>query len=166
MIFGGRGYSTYLNRRDYFMMARQYKRAGDVLAKHCVEQHDDRIVPPLLMCYRHSLELYLKSCIRGARRSSAKNNKHNLDSLWEEVKKLLVDAGEDSCLELVHTAIAELDKVDPKGTAFRYPDEADGEPFGEHAYARIGTLPVVMREMERQLVAVADFLSGGDNSWS
>ena len=136
------------------------------MAKHCVEHHDDRIVPPLLNCYRHSLELYLKSSIRGARQSSDKNSEHNLHSLWKEVKRLLVDAGEDSCLELVQAAISELDTVDPKGTAFRYPDEAKGDPLGEHAYARIGTLPVLMKEMGRQLAAVADFLSGGDNRWS
>ncbi|MCY4558662.1 MAG: hypothetical protein OXF79_20260 [Chloroflexi bacterium] len=165
LVFGGR-YSTYLNRRDYFAMAMQYRRAGYILAKHCVAHHDDRIVPPLLMCYRHSLELYLKSCLRGAKRSLEKNHEHSLDRLWKEMQKLLADANEDDPVALVDTAIAELDKVDPKGTSFRYPDEAAGEPLGEHAYARVGTLPILLERVEFDLGTVADFLSGGDNRWS
>ncbi len=99
LIFG-RGYSTYLNHRDYFMLAMQYRRAGDVLAKQCVEHYDDQVVPPLLMCYRHSLELYLKSCIRGAKRSLEKNSEHNLDLLWQEVQEFLVDAGDEDLASL------------------------------------------------------------------
>ena len=165
LIFG-RGYSTYLNRRNYFMLAMQYRRAGDALAKQCVEHHDDFIVPPLLMCYRHSLELYLKSCIRGAKRYLEKNKEHSLDLLWKEVQELLIYAGEENSVGLVNAAIHELDKVDPKGTSFRYPDDAAGEPFGEHAYAQIGTLPILMEQVELELGGVADFLSGGDNRWS
>ena len=165
LIFGGR-YSTYLNHRDYFAMAMQYRRAGDVLVKHCVENYDDRVVPPLLMCYRHSLELYLKSCIRGAKRSWKKNHEHSLDRLWKEVQKLLVDAGEDDYVAFVNEAVSELDQVDPRGTAFRYPDEAAGEPFGQHAHARIWTLPILVEKVEFKLGGVADFLSGGDNRWS
>ena len=105
-----------------------YKRAGDTLIQGLIENgRDDALIYPIAFCYRHYIELKLKDLIDLMDRwdevdKSYKNN-HNLDELWSIILPR-VDEGDyrdqQEAFQAVGQCIAELHKVDARGTGFRY----------------------------------------------
>ncbi len=76
---------------------------------------------PILFCYRHGLEVSLKSLVPGAPRQ------HGLADLWAALQPRLVGHYPAGQLAWLGDRIAEFEQLDPRSTAFRY---ADAVPAG------------------------------------
>lgn len=76
---------------------------------------------PILFCYRHGLEVSLKSLLPGA------PQKHGLAGLWAALQPRLAEKYRADQLVWLGDRIAEFERVDPRSTAFRY---ADAVPAG------------------------------------
>ncbi|WP_160121325.1 hypothetical protein [Rhodovarius lipocyclicus] len=76
---------------------------------------------PILFCYRHGLEISLKSLVPGA------PQKHGLGELWAALLPRLAGQYPAGQLAWLSDRIAEFEHVDPRSTAFRY---ADAVPAG------------------------------------
>ena len=76
---------------------------------------------PILFCYRHGLEVSLKSLVPGASRQ------HGLAGLWAALQPRLAGQYPAGQLARLGDCIAEFEQVDPRSTAFRY---ADAVPAG------------------------------------
>lgn len=71
---------------------------------------------PILFCYRHALEVYLKALIPGAKKQ------HGLDNLWNELYPSLDGHFRADHLAWLRDRIMEFHEIDPRATAFRYHD--------------------------------------------
>lgn len=71
---------------------------------------------PILFCYRHGLEVGLKSLMPGAPRQ------HGLADLWAVLLPRLAGQYPVGQLAWLSDRIAEFEHVDPRSTAFRYAD--------------------------------------------
>lgn len=76
---------------------------------------------PILFCYRHGLEVSLKSLVPGSPRQ------HGLGELWAALLPRLAGQYPAGQLAWLSDRIAEFEQVDPRSTAFRY---ADAVPAG------------------------------------
>jgi len=76
---------------------------------------------PILFCYRHVLQVSLKSLMPGALRQQG------LADLWAALLPRLADQYPAGQLAWLGNRIAEFEQVDPRSTAFRY---ADAVPVG------------------------------------
>lgn len=76
---------------------------------------------PILFCYRHGLEVRLKSLLPGEPRQ------HGLGELWAALLPRLAGQYPAGQLAWLSDRIAEFEQLDPRSTAFRY---ADAVPAG------------------------------------
>lgn len=129
-LFRDGTHHTYLQHKDSWFVASQFQEAGDTLLEHCVNNNRDWVMRPALHCYRHSVEMYLKTCIVLYTRADlpVKYRNHDLAGLWSKVKTLLEQAGaeRDNADLAVDGWIDELAAWDPKGETFRYADTKTG----------------------------------------
>lgn len=111
--------------------AEGYRRAGQCLLEHVAKTGSDQdyLVYPIIFCYRHAVEAYLKQIVLlgGAclERRLDFPDTHDLAALWAAVKPLIEeiwpDAADEPSLEVVDLHIDELAGADPTSFAFRYP---------------------------------------------
>lgn len=121
---------------DWHIYATGYKDAADVLVAH-IEEHQrcqDTLVYPVVFLYRQYLELKIKNLIQQGRHlqdiHESFSKTHRIDELWKVCSALLREIFPgDSEKEQAEIArlIEEFCKVDPKSTAFRYPEDQDGK---------------------------------------
>jgi hypothetical protein len=116
-----------------------YQRAAEVLFEEIAGGRDqDLLVYPFALCWRHHLELELKTLIRAAANfleepvsaaAEAALGQHGLLDLWAQCRPLLerVDPRDDTDLDHAGRLIAQLHKIDPSGEAFRYATTKGGE---------------------------------------
>lgn len=114
-----------------------YQRAADLLVEIWPQERDDNLLPPIVLLYRHSLELHLKSAIATAERAKQaagllhdtphvlatwfkQKVRHNLDELADRLDGSLSDLDEGEIGPHVRAVIAELNGVDSGGENFRY----------------------------------------------
>ena len=71
-------------------------------------------VYPILYCYRHALELALKGVLS--------SQGHNLSTLWDAARPLVVARLPGDDVAWLGERIAEFIHTDPRSTAFRYHD--------------------------------------------
>ncbi len=76
---------------------------------------------PILFCYRHGLEISLKTLVPGAPRD------HPLMTLWAALQSRIAGKYPADQLAWLGDRIGEFEQVDPRSTAFRY---ADAVPKG------------------------------------
>jgi len=76
---------------------------------------------PILFCYRHGLEVSLKSLVPGAPRE------HGLADIWAALQPRLAGQCPANQMAWLGDRIAEFERMDPCSTAFRY---ADAVPAG------------------------------------
>ena len=114
-----------------------YKKAADILVDYIKENRrsQDTLVYPILFLYRQYLELAIKNIINKGRQlqdiRGAMPTGHKIHDLWKICENLLTDvAPGDSVEEIkeINRLISEFCAVDPKATAFRYPEDKDGTP--------------------------------------
>jgi hypothetical protein len=115
-------------------MTEGYKRAADMLIEHSSGNRIDRgyVVYPVIFCYRHYIELSLKTMLLeyGPTVGILPNWKdHDLKKLWPSFEDVLRRYGvSDEADGPVRECVLELAKIDPKSFTFRYPVSRKGEP--------------------------------------
>lgn len=145
-----------------------YKLAADLLVEQAEAQawRRRKLVYPIVFCYRHYLELTLKSFLQqygqlGELTSSW--NHHRLEDLWRDYRTLLRAVGEETSEEqgtrAVEQCVAEFAKIDPASDAFRYPTRRRGQPFGtELEMLDLISLRNTMQGIENYFLAADGFL--------
>ena len=150
-------------------LPRSYKKAGDAILKVFVEsrgRHRDLLLPALF-CYRQYLELKVKritSRIHHYHETGATEypRTHDLEQLWRDMERAYeevgyVDSEEDrKTLEQTRICVTQLNKLDPSGVGFRYPNEVG--PFEVHPFH----LHKIMTDVEAFLDAFLDFVTNGE----
>jgi hypothetical protein len=122
----------------------------------------DTVIFPYAQCWRHHVELQLKSLLAQLRALSdlptEARHHHRIDQLWQETRKLILEhfPDDNTDLAVVGKVIKQLSRLDPVGEAFRYATSRDGRM----------TLPDVDRinlvAFHEALVGVANYLDAVD----
>jgi hypothetical protein len=119
------------------LMVAGYKLAADLIIQHTSSCQSDRdlLIYPVLFCYRHYIELSLKSMLAfyGPKVGVISDwSTHNLEILWQKFKELVVRYGaeqDNESINVVKGCIAEIANFDPASFDFRYPRTRKGEPI-------------------------------------
>ncbi len=124
--------------RETVEMARAYRTAGDRLLHLAGEVGESwEAIDPILFCYRHAVELYLKALFPG----SAKN--HGLGNLGAALMAQLEGRYRADQVNWLCGRISEIQALDPGSTAFRYADSchagADPEIWVDFRHLRAVT---------------------------
>ena len=103
--------------RETVEMARAYRTAGDRLLNMAVKASETwQAVDPILFCYRHAVELYLKILFPEA------TKEHGLRKLGAALTPRLKSRYRVDQITWLCDRINEFHAVDPRSTAFRYAD--------------------------------------------
>lgn len=144
---------------DWFVYTEGYREAADQLYNNIPNQKQDLYVLPIVFLYRHNIEISIKlaygllqsiSAIQSAQTLSG----HRLIQLWKKIKQPVLQyryMDKDTCRE-VENALAAIDKIDPRSTAFRYPISPDNQPVWE------GWVPLDLQEYREVATAVSTAL--------
>lgn len=98
-------------------VARAFAEAAERLLVTAAEQRESwEAAYPILFCYRHALELYLKALIPKGRHG------HRLSDLAQSLKPHIEGRYPADQVAWLLDRISEFDRLDPKSTVFRYPD--------------------------------------------
>ncbi|NHE67803.1 hypothetical protein G9U53_26215 [Rhodococcus sp. D-46] len=111
-----------------------YRKAAALIVDNVAAtgRDQDYLVYPFLMCWRHHIELQLKSLYlllhRWHRSSAEPMRTHKIMTLWRKVRPLLkqMDSAEDPEITDVARILAQLEGFDPSSEHFRYPVLNDG----------------------------------------
>lgn len=102
---------------EFLELARSYKQSADTLLGSALKSGEPRNWGyPVLFAYRHALELYLKII------GDIQEPIHNLEKCIQRVE----NRHGQKIPAPIRDWIIELDKLDPRGTAFRYADDEAG----------------------------------------
>jgi len=94
-----------------------FRAAGDRLLLAAAENRESwEAAYPILFCYRHALEVYLKAVAPEIQKV------HDLKVLWEQVRKNIKDRYAADQVRLLGDRIMEFHQIDPRSTSFRYAD--------------------------------------------
>lgn len=113
-----------------------FRLAAELMFEHVKRTgHDqDRLVFPFGMCWRHHIELQLKSLQMELKRYQREpidgRPTHNLDKLWKDVRERLetVRPNDTSDLDTVEGLLKQLHDTDSSNQEFRYPNKNDKTP--------------------------------------
>lgn len=157
----GSAHEAYIARstdeRQYHLQ-KGYKLAADLLVAQSEDEpwQRQKLIYPIVFCYRHSLELTVKAILEEYGEPS--DNHHKLEVLWIDFRKLLCrfhleHAAQDD-ISAVEVCIAEFAKIDPLSQTFRYPTSKKGQPFEiDHEYIDLLHLRCTMQ-------AIANYFDG------
>lgn len=146
-----------------------YRRAADILIRHIDEtaRDQDFLVYPVVFLYRHHIELQIKQVTGLARQllqgddlSDSDKVTHNLNSLWETARKVLLQADDtlsSSDFIRVSAVVKALNEADLRATAFRYPRTREGGRSLE------GVHYINTRRFGEQMAAASDDLDAIDD---
>lgn len=96
-------------------LANSYKIAGDKLAKNILaDELGSDLACPMMYCYRHAIELYLKSVLR------EKHKTHKLDKLLEKFRYQMKTDFNSDIPDWFEKIILAFNDFDPESTTFRY----------------------------------------------
>lgn len=163
-----------------------YRRAADLLVESWPQERDDNLLPPIVLLYRHSLELHLKSAIATAERAKQaagqphdpqpalaawfkRKASHNLIKLANRLNRSLTELKVAEIDTRVRAVIAELHAVDPSGENFRYSwstsQQGDihkvvptGRPAGTEGCVDIIRLGGTLTDAIRHVSSIDDYL--------
>ncbi len=151
---------------DWLKYITGYKDAADILVAY-VEEHQrwqNILVYPVVFLYRQYLELAIKSLIGQAQRllkiSEPIPKNHRIDQLWGRCSGLLrkISPGEsEEEQNQIGRLIEEFCQVDPTSTAFRYPEDQDGNPS-----LSPGIRHVNLQNMKDVVTKISTILDGAD----
>lgn len=109
-----------------------YRRAAEILATAMLADSRnirdlDTVIFPFVACWRHYVELQLKSLITQCQEllglPITRRGGHNIEQLWSELRSLLVQAypGEEKRdLSIVGRLLKQFAQMDPDNQDFRY----------------------------------------------
>lgn len=109
-----------------------FQRGFETLWDHAYADHTDLLLHPLLMLWRQSVELALKSAIMEIAGELVGNPGHNLEALFEQLLNVRSELGfsdDDDLAGDVRAMVALVQSVDPFADRFRYPTARGGTPF-------------------------------------
>lgn len=143
-----------------------FRRAAEILHVAMLTEQStrdlDTVFFPYAACWRHHVELQLKSLLAQLRALSdlpaAARHHHLIDQLWGEARKLIIEhfPSEGPDHASVGKTIDQLSQLDPTGEAFRYAASRDGHD----------TLPDVdqinLVAFQEGMVGVANYLEAVD----
>lgn len=141
-----------------------FRRAAEMLYEQLVGKYDirdlDTVVYPYAACWRHYLELQLKSVLVQVRfltkQPVSSDRHHRVDLLWNETSPLLIEVlpSDTGDIRQVGRLVGELAKMDPDGQGFRYAEFAKGgRTLGSVDRINLVAFHVTM-------TAIANFLDG------
>ncbi len=109
-------YSEY----ERIELARAFRTAAERLMDSAISAREGwEAVYPILFCYRHTTELYLKAILVDA------PFRHGLDELASELQKKILGKYRHDHVDRLIGRIRELHRIDPSSTVFRYADGAE-----------------------------------------
>lgn len=98
-------------------VARTFAAAGHRLLAEAGKAGETwQAAPPILYCYRHALELYLKALVQPERQN------HGLGPLWSALHERIRGRYRADHIAWLGDRIREFHEIDPRSTAFRYHD--------------------------------------------
>ncbi|KAF0835714.1 hypothetical protein [Nocardia caishijiensis] len=113
-----------------------FRRAAEILHHAMLTDQSvrdlDTVVFPYATCWRHHIELQLKSILVQLRvmcdLPAKAAHHHKIDQLWAETQKIIAKEFPDEKVDLdnVSRVIGQLSKLDPDGQEFRYASRRDG----------------------------------------
>lgn len=163
--------NAYIEKHPHARMVRMmdgYKQGADLMVERAKDDRlaRDALVYPIIFSYRQFIELSLKYLIAayGGIVGVGENWKtHDLATLWRAFKSMLdryghddPDAGDDFVAKIV----AEMAKVDPRSSSYRYPVDNSGVPLAiAHHELDLATLADVMKGVEGYFSGCDGYLS-------
>ena len=143
-------------------------RGGAALVEECrrdeTARHD--LLYPILYCYRHGLEVAMKWILsRYGRYTDVEHYEkthHDLKSLWEACKKVIIEIGGDDddddreAIEVVENIVKEFHDIDPRAFSFRYSTDKKG------ATIKLPDGPIDIENIKDVMEAVNNFFIGAD----
>lgn len=143
-----------------------FRRAAEILYAGMRSEQSisdlDTVVFPYAACWRHHVEIQLKSLLAQLRALSdlpaESRHHHRIGQLWQEARKLLIQhfPGGSADLASVGKVISQLAALDPDGQAFRYAAGRDGQD----ALAVVDQINLVA--FHEALLGVANYLDAAD----
>jgi hypothetical protein len=110
---------------DKILLAKSYKRSADELVKLAIESNErEDFLCPVIFCYRHSIELFIKSIIIGKEIRS-----HNLKKLYNIFEKLISTKFNQQVPDWFKNTILAINDFDPESTTFRYGEKIEDEEY-------------------------------------
>lgn len=151
-----------------------YREAANALVEAALTSRDiktlDTFVYPILFLYRQYLELDLKWTIllhsgksRQQKQAMLRKSGHNLSTLWQELKPLLLEATSDrdrTDIEVAEDYIMQFHRLDENSFTFRYPVTKDLEQV-INQQRRLN-----LRVLRRRMDELNGFLNGADGKLS
>lgn len=124
-----------LDMREYGYIS-GFRLAAEVMYDYIERtgRDQDRLVFPFGMCWRHHIELQLKSLLAELQRYQGDPvktpNIHYLDKLWEDVRTRLEATRpyDTENLDTVEDLLKQLNDTDSSNQEFRYPNKRDNSP--------------------------------------
>lgn len=116
--------SVLADYSDKLSLAKSYKCSADELIKLAIES-DERteFLCPAIFCYRHSLELFIKSVIKKEIKG------HNLKKLYNVFAKLISIKFNQQVPDWFKNTILAINDFDPGSTTFRYGESIETEEY-------------------------------------
>ncbi len=128
-------YNAWLDHinRDYGYIE-GYRRSADILVNYIQDKTVDQdiLIYPIVFLYRHHIELRLKELIKEGRsllgKDYKKYEKHNIDFLWRECKKISkeIEPESEKNFQSIEKVIKDLHKIDKGSFNFRYSTDKKG----------------------------------------
>lgn len=121
-----------LTAGSWDLVSYSFQRGFDAMWDLAIADHSGLLVRPLLLLWRQSVELALKSAILELAGSITGDPRHNLSKLFDQLLRVRADLGSDDDDDLakqVHAMLAEIQLADPFADRFRYPTAARGAPY-------------------------------------
>lgn len=110
---------------DKILLAKSYKRCADELVKLAIESNERAdFLCPVIFCYRHSIELFIKSIIIVKEIRS-----HNLKKLYYIFEKFISAKFNQQVPDWLRNTILAINDFDPGSTTFRYGDNIETEEY-------------------------------------
>jgi len=147
-----------------------YRRAAEILATAMLADSRnvrdlDTVIFPFATCWRHYVELQLKSLIAQCQElldlPVKRRGGHNIEQLWSELRPLLVQAypGEEKRdLSIVGRLLTQFAQMDPDSQDFRYVERRDGTP----TLADIAHIDIC--DFHEAMLAVANYFEAIDSA--
>lgn len=113
VLMGGMAHGAY----NQLAIADSYVSAGSILVEKSVGSGNGyEVAYPIMFCYRHSIELYLKVILRPEKRT------HALMGLLRDLEKHVAGSSKETLPQWFTSFITELASFDPASMLFRYED--------------------------------------------
>lgn len=117
---------------NWDLLAYSYQRGFEALWDAALSDHSGLLISPLLLLWRQSVELSIKSAILSTAGAIDKSARHDLSGLFKNLLESREAEGfthDDDLTRQVSDMIATIQTLDPFADRFRYPSSNAGVPY-------------------------------------